>query len=172
MGVPTALPATALVPVTKAVREAVRPLTADLVVFRGQVFREREETVYGPDLTPKTKQPRKHTRKVLEPVDVELHVNALGVGILGIGAIAAGIAGWLLWDGIAGPGFQIFRGLKTSPYWRDQAANTRRCGELRTLIRQRRDIKKSPGCDEACKAQMDREIAIFEGEKEQIGCRF
>ncbi|MCJ2531778.1 MAG: hypothetical protein LN413_05685, partial [Candidatus Thermoplasmatota archaeon] len=106
-GTSIAAAATALIPVTKAVREAVQPLTADLVVFRGQVFREREETVYGPDLTPKTKVPRKHTRIVLEPVDVELHVNALGVGILGVGAIAAGIAGWLLWDGVAGPGFQI-----------------------------------------------------------------
>lgn len=146
------------------------------MVFRGQVFREREETVYGPDLTPKTKVPRKHTRRVLEPVDVELHVNALSVGILGAVGVAAGIAAWILWDGLAaGTPFgqvQVLRGMKDSPYWQDQSANAKRCGELRSLIRQRREGMKLPGCDEGCKEQLRQEIAFFEAEKAQIGCRF
>jgi len=138
----------AVVPVTKAVQEALKPLTADLVIFRGKVFREREEVVYGPDLTPKTKALRKHTRKVLEPVDLEVHVNALGVGIVGVGAIAAGIAGWLLWDGIAGPGFQIFRGAKTSPFWQEQAARLQ--GRIETRQEEKKQEQEEKQ-NEACR---------------------
>ncbi len=134
------------------------------MVFRAQVFRKVEYEVGGKKV------------EFLTPIDVEAHVNALGIGLLGAVLVAGGIAAWLLWDGLAGATpigqVQLFRGLKESPYWQDQAKNAQRCGELRTLIRQRRATKRSPGCDAQCKEQMDKEIAIFEQEKEQIGCRF
>lgn len=116
---------------------------------------------------------------VLVPVDVEFNLDplellkALGVAAAGTLALgAAALGSWLIWDGLAVGGFQVWNGLKTVPYWKDQTANAARCGELRTLIRQRRAIMKTPGCDEECKAQMEKEIVIFEAEKAEIGCRF
>ena len=110
-------PATALVPVTKAVEGASKVLTGDLVVFRGKIHRRREQVFYGPDLTPKTGRLRKHTQEVLEPIDVEFHVSPLGIG-LGAAALAvAGLAGIIAWNGIRvglplGGSVQIFEGFK------------------------------------------------------------
>ncbi len=105
----------------------------------------------------------------LDPLEV---LKAAGVGIL-VGGVALA-AGWLLWDGLAAPtpfgAVQVFRGVKESPYWKEQAATAQECGRLRSLIRQRRAIKKTAGCDESCQAQMDKEIASFEAEKAQLGC--
>ena len=145
------------------------------MVFRGQVFREREEVVYGPDLTPKTKVPRKHTRKVLEPVDVELHVNALSVGILGAVGVAAGIAGWVLWEGLAAStpfgGVQLFKGLKTTNYWREEANKAKACSALRTEIRRQRSLLKlstSPAEQEALRNT----LILLDRQKAIRGCRF
>ena len=86
---------------TKAVEAVSRVLTGDLVVFRGKVHRKREQVFYGPDLTP-TGRPRKHTQELLEPVDVELHVNPVTVGLgaltLGVGLAGLALAAW--WSGI------------------------------------------------------------------------
>ncbi len=105
----------------------------------------------------------------LDPLEI---LKAAGVGIL-VGGIALA-AGWLLWDGLAAPtpfgAVQVFQGVKESPYWQEQAATAQECGRLRSLIRQRRQIKKTEGCDEACQAQMDEEIAVFEAKKAQLGC--
>lgn len=116
---------------------------------------------------------------VLVPVDVEFNLDPLellkAMGVAAAGTLALGAAAlgaWLTWDGFAIGGFQVWNGLKTSPYWKDQTANAARCGELRTLIRQRRALKKQPGCDAACQAQWDKEIAIFETEKASLACRF
>lgn len=71
-------------------------------MFEGRIYREREETFYGPDLTPKTGRLRKHTRRVLEPIDLQLHINpaSIGLGLLGLGAglFGLGLAGW--WAGL------------------------------------------------------------------------
>lgn len=93
----------AVVGAEEAAKAVSKVLTGDLVVIRGRIYREREEVFYGPDLTP-TGRPRKHTAKVLEPVEVELHVNpitlaaagaAVGVGLLGLLA-----AGWVAGVGV------------------------------------------------------------------------
>ena len=93
--------APALIGAKEAFRAGAKVLTGDLVVFRGQIHREREEVFYGPDLTP-TGRLRKHTRKVLEPVDVELHVNpaSIGLGLLAVGAAAVGISLAAWWAGL------------------------------------------------------------------------
>ncbi len=105
----------------------------------------------------------------LDPLEI---LKAAGVGIL-VGGVALA-AGWLLWDGLAAPtpfgAVQVFRGVKESPYWKEQAATAQECGRLRSLIRQRRAIMKTEGCDESCQAQMEKEIATFEAEKAQLGC--
>ncbi len=105
----------------------------------------------------------------LDPLEI---LKAAGVGIL-VGGVALAV-GWILWDGLAAPTpvgpVQVFRGMKESPYWREQTATAKECGRLRSLIRQRRQIKKTAGCDESCQAQMDKEIATFEAEKAQLGC--
>lgn len=164
-----------MIPVTKAVREAIQPLTADLVVFRGTVYREREEVVYGPDLTPKTKVPRKHARKILEPVDVELHVNALSVGILGTVAVAAGVAGWVLWEGLSAStpfgGVQLFKGLKTTNFWVQEANKAKACAGLRAEIRRQRSLLKlstSPAEREAIRNS----LILLDRQKAIRGCRF
>ncbi len=105
----------------------------------------------------------------LDPLEI---LKAAGVGIL-VGGVALA-AGWLLWDGLAAPTpfgtAQVFRGVKESPYWREQAATAQECGKLRSLIRQRRAIMKTPGCDEACQEQMEKEIEVFEAKKASLGC--
>lgn len=125
--------APALIPATiglkEALKEGAQVLTGDLVVFRGVVHRKREEVFYGPDRTPKTRALRKHTREVLEPVDVELHVNPLtllvGTGAALVGAVGATIA-WhglkLGIPGIAASEVQVFRGLKDTLLGKDLTA--------------------------------------------------
>ncbi len=102
----------------------------------------------------------------LDPLEL---LKAAGVGVL-VGGVALA-AGWLLWDGLAAPtpfgAVQVFRGVKESAYWRDQAATAQECGRLRGLIRQRRAIIKS---DPDAAEQMEKEIAIFEAEKAKLGC--
>lgn len=72
------------------------------MVIRGKVYRERTFIAYGPDLTPKTGKPVKHTFTKLEPVEVELHVNPLniGLGLLAVGAAAVGLSLAAWWAGI------------------------------------------------------------------------
>ncbi len=60
----------------------------------------------------------------LDPLEI---LKAAGVGIL-VGGVALA-AGWLLWDGLAAPTplgpIQIFRGMKESPFWEDEARRAR-----------------------------------------------
>ena len=118
-------PAAALIPVTEEVRAATQALTADLVVFRAQVFRKVSYKVGDEE------------REFLTPIDVETHVNALGLGILGTVLVAGGIAAWLLWDGLAAPTplgpVQIFRGMKESPFWKTEASRARARLTIRRL---------------------------------------
>ena len=108
--------APALIGAKEALQAGAKVLTGDLVVFRGVIHRKREEVFYGPDLTP-TGRLRKHTREVLEPVDVEFHVNPLGIGLGAAALAAAGLIGIIAWNGVKvglplGGEVQIFPGLK------------------------------------------------------------
>ena len=94
----------ALIPAARGASEAVQAvskvLTGDLVVIKGKIYRPREIVTYGPDLTPKTGRPRKHTVEVFEPVELEVHVNPVGIG-LGMAAVAAaGLLGIIAWNGL------------------------------------------------------------------------
>ncbi len=148
----TALTSLALSSVAKRPREVKPPLVKIRTVFqRGE----------APEIL--------DVEANLDPLEI---LKAAGVGIL-VGGVALA-AGWLLWDGLAAPtpfgAVQVFRGVKESPYWREQAATAQECGRLRSLIRQRRAIMKTEGCDESCQAQMEKEIATFEAEKASLGC--
>ena len=99
-------PATALVPVDTTVREAMKALTGDLVTFRGQVFRKVEFQV------------GKEKQAFLAPVDVELHVNPMSLGLAAAGLGLAGLAAWVIWNGLSLPtpfgAVNLFPGLKDS----------------------------------------------------------
>ena len=99
-------PAAALIPVTPAVKEAVKALTGDLVTFRGQVFRK---VTYEVD---------KEEQEFLTPVDYELHVNPISVGLGLAGAAAAVVLGLIAWHGLTVPTLTgpvtIFPGLKST----------------------------------------------------------
>ena len=97
-------PAAALVPVTPAVQEAITALTGDLVTFRGQVFRKVEYEVEGEKVS------------FLAPVDLEVHVNPISIGLGIAGAAAAVVLGLIAWNGLALPSLTgpvtVFSGLK------------------------------------------------------------
>ena len=71
--------------------QAVKALTADLVVIEGRFFRKVKRRVPTGRLTPKGR-PGMRTEITLEPVDVSAHLNpvslaiGVGVGLLGLGA--------------------------------------------------------------------------------------
>ena len=117
--------------------EAVsKALTGDLVVFRGKVHRAREHVFYGPDLTP-TGRLRKHTQEILEPVEVEAHVNLLSLGVGAVAVGAVGLAAYLAWEGLTlgtplGP-FRVINGLKESPFWQTEASRARAALTIRRL---------------------------------------
>lgn len=69
-------------------QEVAKGLTADLLVLGGKVYRRVEERVPTGKKT-KTGRPRYVTGYRLEPVDVELHVNPLAIG-LGVAGTAIG----------------------------------------------------------------------------------
>jgi hypothetical protein len=81
----------------------------DIVVLNGRLYR----TV------------RVGRKKVLEPVDVQLHINPAGIGLGlltgAIGLFAADLAWNGLHFGLPGLEFDIIKGLKESPYWQGVA---------------------------------------------------
>ena len=97
----------ALIPAGRGATEAIKAvseaLTGDLVVIKGKIYREREIVTYGPDLTPKGR-PRKHTAKVLEPVEIEAHINPVSLAVagaaVGVGALGILAAGWVAGVGV------------------------------------------------------------------------
>lgn len=153
-------PAAALIPLTEGVRKASTALTADLVVFEFTIFRKVSYEVDG------------EKREFLTPIDVETHINALGLGILGVVATVGALGAWVLWNGLVAPApagpIKILPGLKDSPYWEERAETARRCGEIRRLLRNLRKIAKERPELEDVKAG----IVRLEQEKSQIGCRF
>lgn len=106
----------------KGASAAGKAVSHDLVVIQGQWFRKIRSRMNVID--PKTGLPartrkgriRKMTVETLEPVDAELHINpvAIGLGALAIGAAA--LAGWVIWNGITlgtpFGSFRVFPGLK------------------------------------------------------------
>ena len=96
----------------QAVGKAVK---ADLIVIGGQWFRSQ-----------RVKVPAKNKRgwkwgDVLTPVDYELHVNPIGIGLGAVAGLVALGLGLLAWNGLeihSGLGNQtLIPGLKESPYW-------------------------------------------------------
>jgi len=104
---------------------AGKAVTNDLVVVEGRWFRKVRSRVtvtddQGRPLRTKKGRVRKTTLEVLEPVDVEAHVNPVGIGlgVLALGVAAVGAA--IVWNGITvaapliGP-VKMLPGLKESP---------------------------------------------------------
>lgn len=92
--------------VLSATEKLAAAVSNDILVLNGRLYR----TV------------RVGRKKVLEPVDVQLHVNPAGIG-LGLLSGAIGLfAADLAWNGVHfaipyGPEIDIIKGLKSSPYW-------------------------------------------------------
>lgn len=100
-------------------------LTGDLVVFKGQVFRTIERKVSTGTFT-RTGRPRMKSEQILVPIELEAHINPLGIA-LGAGAVGlAALLGVTAWHGISlpspfGGSIQFIPGLKESVFWRNLA---------------------------------------------------
>ena len=76
--------ATALaVPVKEVVTGVVKVLSTDIAVIEGKFYRKLKVRVRTGKLT-KAGRPQMRTVTQLEPVDVALHANPIGLGVLGI----------------------------------------------------------------------------------------
>ena len=76
--------ATALaVPVKEVVTGVVKVLSTDIAVIEGKFYRKLKGRVRTGKLT-KAGRPQMRTVTQLEPVDVALHANPIGLGMLGI----------------------------------------------------------------------------------------
>ena len=103
----------------EAVEAASKALTGDLVVIKSQVFRKIVEKARVPTgkMTPTGRVAMTTiTRETLVPIDLEVHVSPLGIGLGAAVLAVAGLAGIVAWNGItlpapAGP-IQIFPGFK------------------------------------------------------------
>jgi len=116
---PAPLVAAAVAPqVGQAVAGVVKVLSTDIVTFEGKVYRRiRKKVPLERDgkilLTPKGRV-RTTRLETLEPIDVSLHANPIGLGVFaGLGALAAVVlfgrinAGI---PGIAASTFEIYKG--------------------------------------------------------------
>ena len=98
--------------VSKVVEKAGEVLTGDIIVIRGKVYRRVA-------LGSKAKD-----GFMLEPVDVEAHLNPIGIGIGLAGAALAALLGIIAWKGVKinlplGGGYEI-GGLKDALAEREQ----------------------------------------------------
>lgn len=97
-----------------AAEKASKTLTGDIVVIRGQTFREVKEKVVA-GTTPKGR-PSVRTVTHLVPIELEAHVNAVSLGLGALAVGAAALAAIIAWNGVAFPGpfgpIQLFPGIK------------------------------------------------------------
>ena len=71
------------VPAKEVVTGAVKVLSTDIVTIEGKFYRKLKVRVRTGKLT-KSGRPQMRTVTQLEPVDVALHANPIGLGVLGI----------------------------------------------------------------------------------------
>ena len=99
---------------TAVLEKVGKAVSQDLVVIGGQWFREV------------TVGKGKKKRLVLMPVNWEVHVNPVSVGL---GALTVGAAlgfSWLAWNGLQSGFGTIIPGLKESDYWQGVAGKLSR----------------------------------------------
>ena len=118
----------------------VKVLSTDIVKVEGKLFRRvRKRIPLEKDgkilLTPKGRV--RYTRlETLEPVDVSLHANPIGLGVLAVGAALGALVGSIAWNGVeihSGLGnVTLVKGLKKTLQERseDETANAS-CEELK-----------------------------------------
>ncbi len=111
---------------SKAAGDVAKALTGEIVRIDTQYFRIQE---IGKG---------KNKQEILISIDVEVHVNPLGI-LLGVGALAAtAIAATIAWNGVKvtgplGAEVQVIKGLKDIPFFERLATSAR----LRLSERQR-----------------------------------
>jgi len=102
-------------------REAGKAISQDLVVIAGKVYRQVKAPLLKDGKPVLTKSGRQRMTRVLEPIDLELHVNPIGIGV---GILATGIASlgaWVAWNGLSLPipfgsgSITLLGGIKDSP---------------------------------------------------------
>jgi len=86
--------------ISKVIEKAGEVLTGDIIVVRGRVYRR---VALGP---------KKSDGFMLEPVDIEAHLNPIGIGIGLAGAALAALLGIVAWKGLKinlplGGGYEI-----------------------------------------------------------------
>lgn len=129
-------PAAALIPVDSSVQAGLKALTGDLVTFRGQIFRKVEHDVGG------------KKQAFLAPVDVEAHINPLGI-LLGGGVAALGVlALTIAWHGLnipapLGGAIELVPGIKDTSLGKDLSESYERWKLKRELKRQGAEIVES-----------------------------
>ena len=81
----------------KALAAVGKAVSNDLLVIQGRIFRK---VIIEPARRKTKTRPAQKEIFVLEPIDLEAHINpvAIGLGALGLGAAA--LAAWVAWNGI------------------------------------------------------------------------
>ena len=96
--------AAAAKPAGEAVTGIVKVLSTDIVKLEGKVYRRivRKVPLEKDGKLLFTEKGRVRYAKVesLEPIDVSLHANPIGLGVLAVGAAAGAILGLIAWNGI------------------------------------------------------------------------
>ena len=97
-----------------------KAVTQDLVVLAGKVYRQVKAPLVRDGRPGLTKSGRQRFTKVLEPIDVELHVNPVSAGLGVAAAGVAALAGWVAWNGVSipsplGGSITLLGGIKDSP---------------------------------------------------------
>ena len=121
-----AAPALALKPAKdvmgKAAELVSKALTGDIVRFQGRIYR----AVRVGD--------GRMAQVFLEPIDYDVHVNAISLGLGAVGLAAAGLGAWILWNGISTGGIwsrskiEILPGFKDTQTAKDAITKRRECG--------------------------------------------
>jgi len=126
----------------EAVQSAVKVLSTDIVKVEGKVYRRVKKRIPlekdGKLLLTKTGRVRYTKLETLEPVDVSLHANPIGLGVLAAGvALGAGILFSRIRVGVPGVGeLTLYEG-PLAPWWDGVSqrlvsgqANKSECGQL------------------------------------------
>ena len=144
---------------TTAVEKVATALKNDLIEIKGQWFKQ---VVIQEGYRRSKKWPQGQKEIVqLVPIEYDVHVNpmAIGIGAAAI-AVAAGAA-WFLWNGLeihSGIGnVTVFRGLKDSEYWSGRVDRRVQISQLK------RDCKAAGGKWDALKGECTYPSGIVEG---------
>lgn len=138
-------------PVSQGIQTAVKVLTTDLVVLRHRWYRRIVLRVPTGKLT-KSGRTQYRREERLEPLDVEFHLNPVGLAALGIGAAVVGFVAFgrintIFGEAYKGPladEFDAWKGRQAEKRSEERGKEDPRCGEWKDIY----DISPGSGPSE------------------------